>query len=222
MKGRAITYSVDELAFIQSIRSWPRAEAHAAFCQKFQRDDVSLTNFHALCKRNGWLTGRTGCFAKGQDPHNKGRPCEPGKGGRHPNARRTQFKTGNTPHNTNYLGHERVSKDGYVEISVDERNPHTGYERRYVLKHVHLWTRAHGSLPAGMCLKCKGDRLNTDPANWELIPRALLPRLNGGNQYTAYVEYDSAPAELKPAILAVAKLEHRVRTMWQKKRDVAA
>ena len=58
-----------------------------------------------------------------------------------------------------------------------------------------------------MCLKCKGDRLNTDSSNWELVPRALLPRLDGrfGRGY------EDAPVDLKPTIMAVAKLEHRLR-----------
>ena len=120
----------------------------------------------------------------------------------------TRFKKGNLPHNTNHLGHERVSKDGYIEISVDEVNPHTGYERRYVLKHRHLWIEANGPIPDGHRLKClDGDRTNTDPANWEAIPYALAPRLNGkfGRGY------DDAPAEIKPTIMAIAKLEHAVR-----------
>lgn len=59
-----------------------------------------------------------------------------------------------------------------------------------------------------MCLKClSDDKTNCDPSNWELIPRALLPRLNGrfGRNY------DDASPELKPVILAVAKLEHQAR-----------
>lgn len=217
MKGRHIIYSADELAFIQSVSRWPRADAHAAFCQKFGRDDVSLQNLHALCKRKGWLTGRTGCFAKGAEPHNKGKSCPPGKGGNHPNARRTQFKKGQTPHNTNYLWHERVSKDGYVEISVDQPNPHTGFERRYVLKHLWLWEQANGPVPEGYALKClDGNRQNVDPSNWECVPRALLPRLAGGNRYVSRPHYDSAPAELKPALLAVAKLEHKARELKQR------
>lgn len=123
------------------------------------------------------------------------------------NSARTQFKKGGLPLNTKYAGHERVSKDGYVEISVKQTNPHTGYERRYVLKHRWQWEKKHGPIPAGMVLKCKGDHLNTDPSNWELIPRGVLPRLNGrfGRGY------DEAPAEVKPAIMAVAKLEHQLR-----------
>jgi hypothetical protein len=62
--------------------------------------------------------------------------------------------TGQLPHNTQYLGHERVSKDGYVEVSIDEVYPHTGYGRRYLLKHVHKWEKANGPVPDGLCLKC--------------------------------------------------------------------
>lgn len=213
MKGRSIPYTADELTFIQSVSKWPRDEALAAFCQRFGRDDVSLQNFNALCKRKGWMTGRTGCFVKGQEPPNKGKRCPEGKGGRHPNARRTQFRKGQEPHNTRYLGHERTDpKDGYIYVSVAEPNPHTGYRRRYVLKHRWLWEQANGPLPDGMALKClDGNRQNTDPANWEAVPRALLPRLAGGNRYHRVTAYDDAPAELKPTILAIAKVKHRAR-----------
>jgi hypothetical protein len=207
MKGHPISYSSAEMEWLEANRLLVISDYHRAFCERFNRFDISLINLHSLRKRRGWSTGRTGCFTKGQEPPNKGQKCPPGKGGRHPNAQASQFRKGQLPHNTNYLGHERVSKDGYVEISVDETNPHTGFERRYVLKHRWLWEKAHGPVPKGMALKCLGDRTNTDPANWELVPRALLPRLNGrfGRGY------DEAPAELKPTIMAVAKLEHRVR-----------
>lgn len=202
MKGRQIIYSAAELAFIEARRQLPRAQLRTEFVEEFGRADVSVMHLHALCKRKGWHTGRTGCFAPGIVPYNKGKPMP-----YHPNSARTRFRKGHLPHNTNYEGHERVSKDGYVEISIKETNPHTGYERRYVLKHRWLWEQAHGPIPDGMCLKCKGDQLNTDPDNWELIPRALLPRLNGrfGRGY------DEAPASLKPTIMAVAKLEHWIR-----------
>jgi len=116
VKGRWIVYSDEEMAWLEGNRLMVISDYHAAFCGTFGRDDVTLSNLHSLRKRKGWRTGRTGCFAKGQTPHNKGVPCAPGKGGRHPNARRTQFKKGQTPHNTNYLGHERISTDGYVEM----------------------------------------------------------------------------------------------------------
>ncbi len=211
MKGRQIKYSAAEIAWLETNRLMVISDYHKAFVAKFGRTDVSAINLHSLRKRKGWKTGRDGRLKKGNVPPNKGKPCAPGTGGRHPNARRTQFKKGNEPHNTNYLGHERVSKDGYVEISVDEANPYTGFERRYVLKHRWLWEQKNGPLDAGMALKClDGNKANADPSNWEAVPRALLPRLNGGRGKT-HIAFDSAPAALKPTIMAVAKLEHRVR-----------
>jgi hypothetical protein len=209
MKGRPILYSAAEMSWLKINRALVISDYHKAFVFEFGRADVSAGHLHSLRKRNGWKTGRTGCFEKGTIPPNKGKRCAPGTGGRHPNARRTQFKKGNAPHNTNYLGHERVSKDGYVEISIDETNPYTGYERRYVLKHRWLWEQARGPVPKGMCLKCRGDRLNCDPSNWQLVPRGLLPRLNGG-RHKKRIAYDEAPHELKPTLMHVAEIEQAI------------
>lgn len=213
MKGRAISYSAEELAWLEERKDWTRTALHSAFVDRFDRRDLSASNLTALMKRKGWMTGRTGCFAKGQAPLNKGKRCPEGVGGRHPNARKTQFKKGQEPHNTKQLGHERLNKDGYIEISVAETNPHTGYERRYVHKHVWLWEKANGPIPDGHCLKClDGDRTNTDPTNWIAIPRGALPRLNGGRA-SRVLAYDTAPAELKPAILGIALLEQKAKAV---------
>ncbi|MEW4469050.1 HNH endonuclease signature motif containing protein [Parasphingorhabdus sp. JC815] len=210
MKGRKIPYTKAELAWLSDNRTMPISDYHSAFCKRFGRDDVSKRNLHSLRKRNGWKTGRTGQFVKGQEPHNKGKKCPEGVGGRHPNARRTQFKKGQTPHNTNYLGHERVSRDGYVEVSVAETNPHTGYERRYVHKHRHEWEKVNGPVPEGHALKClDGDRQNTVPSNWKLIPRGVLARLNGG-RFRKTLAYDDAAPEVKPSVMALAELKHEL------------
>lgn len=119
MKGQRLTYMPEELAWIEARKEWDRKRLHSAFCFMFDRTDVSLVNLNALCKRNGWFTGRTGCFEKGvrraDNPSRKGHApagCEKG-----------WFKKGQEPHNTKHLGYERVSKDGYVEISVDHTRP---------------------------------------------------------------------------------------------------
>jgi hypothetical protein len=70
------------------------------------------------------------------------------------------------------------------------------------------WEAANGPLPRDHALKClDGNRLNTDPANWACIPRALLPRLAGRWRRA----YDTAPPELRPTLLAIATLEHAAR-----------
>lgn len=211
MKGNAIPYSPAELEWIKAHSKDERRSAHAAFCKVFDRSDVSLQNLKALCNRKGWLTGRTGHFSKGQASHNKGKKMP-----FNANSARTQFKSGNLPHNTKHLHHERVSKDGYVEISVAKTNPHTGYKRRYVLKHRYLWEKANGPVPDGHCLKClDGDKTNTNPSNWECIPRAMLPRLSGrfGRGF------DTAEPELKPLIMATSKVEYKAREALRLSRE---
>jgi hypothetical protein len=145
---KILSYSEQELAWIKKNSKRVRRRTHAEFCHIFERTEVSLSNFNSLCKRMGWMTGRTGHYKKGSTPANKGKTMPYNE-----NSARTRFKKGQTPHNTKYLGHERTTNDGYVEISIDETNPHTGFERRYVLKHKYLWEKKNGPIPEGMCLK---------------------------------------------------------------------
>lgn len=210
MRDAAIAYTAVELRWIKQHCTLPRRAAHVAFCETFSRHDVTFENYKALCTRKGWSTGRTGCFQPGIIPWNTGRTMPP-----NPNSARTQFKKGQNPYNTKYAGHERLSKDGYVEISIEEPNPHTGFERRYVLKHKYLWEKTNGPVPQGMCLKClDGNRQNTDPSNWECIPRGVSALLNGRWS----VGYDEAPAEIKPTIMALAKLKYQVKRVSPNRR----
>lgn len=203
--GRNIEYTKEELIWIRQHRKWPRRKAHQKFCQKFNRSDVSHDNYKALCTRKGWNTGRTGSFEKGHTPHNKGKEFPS-----HPNTAKCQFKKGHEPHNTNHTGHERITKDGYIEISIDQTNPHTGYKRRYVLKHKYLWEKENGKAPKGMCLKClDGNRQNCDPSNWDLISRGMLPYLNGHRGHN----YEKMPDETKPSVLALAKIKHKISNL---------
>lgn len=161
----------------------------------------------AACRTNG-RQGIGTRFAKGHVPANKGvkRPAgwAPGR------MRETQFTKGERRGVAVKLykpiGTERVSKDGYLERKVNDGMP---LQRRWRAVHLIRWEEINGTLPKGHALKClDGDKSNTDPSNWTLVPRALLPRLNG--KYGR--DYDAAPADLKPAILAIAKLEHAART----------
>ncbi len=205
MKSAAIKYSAAQLMWIYHNHKRPRKEAWEEFCKKFNRDDVTVNNFDSLCYRKGWLTGRDGCYKKGQVPVNKGQKMPYNE-----NSARMQFKKGQMPHNTKYIGHERVTKDNYIEISVVEINPWTGAATHYVLKHRYLWEKEHGKLPTDMCLKClDGNRQNCDVANWKAIPRGALPFLNGFRGY----DYDNAPSELKPVILTLAKLKAKRKSL---------
>lgn len=201
MRGRAIPYSLEELAWIKQHAALPRRQAHAHFCQRFGRTDVNLDHFKHVCTRHGWTTGRTGCFPKGHTPDNKGQRMP-----YHANSARTQFKKGSRSGRARAvykpIGTERLSKDGYVERKIHDGLP---LQSRWRAVHLINWERAHGPLPPKHCLKClNGDKRNTDPSNWALISRGALPFLNGHRG----PYFDQAPPDVKPAILTLAKLKH--------------
>jgi hypothetical protein len=210
--AKAIEWFAEELAWIEARKDWPRVDLHRAFVNFWRRDDVSLGAFKSLCKRKGFMTGRTGGFPPGHVPANKGK-----KQAYNPNTARTQFQKGQKPFNAREPGYEYTDRDGYVMICVDEPNPWTGSRTRMVHKQRRLWEQANGPVPAGMRLKSlDGDKTNCDPANWEALPIGMAVRLNGrfGRGY------DAAPAEVKPTIMAAAKLEHELRKLkpWKPKR----
>jgi len=158
----------------------------------------------AACRlRRGDNIGAPHRFTKGHVPANKGlrRPgWSPGR------MKTTQFKKGERRGVAVKLykpiGSERLSKEGYPERKIHDGLP---LQSRWRAVHLIRWEAINGPVPKGMALKnLDGDRLNTDPSNFALIPRALLPRLNGKSGR----HYDTAPAELKPIIMAIAKLEH--------------
>lgn len=222
MKGRAIAYSADEMAWLEANRLMVISDYHRAFVEVFKRD-VALTNLHALRKRKGWKTGRTGCFVKGQEPLNKGVPCAPGTGAHHPNAVATRFKKGNRTGraNDNYqaIGTERITQDGYREVKIHDGMP---LQSRWRLVHLVEWEAVNGPIPKSQCLKClDGDRTNTAPSNWQMIPRALLPRLNGG-RHKKRLAYDEASPEVKPVLMTLARVEQKAHEIKRQHKDLAA
>jgi len=222
MRGKPIAYSETEMRWLEENRMLVISDYHRAFCVAFGREDVTAGHLHALRKRKGWKTGRTGLFEKGSVPANKGKPCPPGTGGRHPNARATQFRkghgrTGVAAKVYKPIGTERITRDGYRERKIHDGMP---LQSRWRAVHLIEWERENGPIPDGYALKClDGDKANTAPSNWEAIPRSMLPRLAGGS-HKQYVPYDSAPDELKPAILAVARIEQAGRARRKGKREV--
>jgi hypothetical protein len=98
-----------------------------------------------------------------------------------------------------------VSKNGFTVINISHIPGRFNYQG-FVHKHRWLWEHKNGRIPDGHKLKClDGNKINTDPSNWECVPNGILSRLNKRG-------YEDAPPELKPAIMAVAKLEHSLHT----------
>ncbi|MCK5607770.1 HNH endonuclease [Candidatus Pacearchaeota archaeon] len=192
---RQYLFTDEQIQFIrENYKDRSAAEMTVLFNSTFDTD-MTLQQIKTAVHNRRINSGRTGHFEKGHKPWNtdtKG-VCQPNSG---------SFKNGSVPANIKPLGHERVcSKDGFVLIKVAEKNPYTGASTRYKHKHVHMWEQEHGPVPDGFAVMfIDSDKLNIEPGNLMLVSRAELFRLNKHG-------YKNAPAELKPSILALVKVE---------------
>jgi hypothetical protein len=171
----------------------PISELTDSFNNKFCVS-LSKERIKGAMSRHKIRSGRNGCFSKGQTPWNLGKTGYMG-------ANATSFKRGNVPHNKRHLWAERLGKDGYIEMNVPETNPYTGYPMRYKHKHRWLWECENGPVPKGHAVIFKdGNIRNFNSENLILVSRTelLIMNLHG---------YKNMPDEIKPTVLALAKLE---------------
>ncbi|MEO6965125.1 MAG: HNH endonuclease [Acidobacteriaceae bacterium] len=176
-------YTQEELQWLEENQTLFTPDYLREFCVKFNRTDVTAGALRTQRQKRGWKVGRT----------------------------KSPFKKGVRPPNYRGPGHEGRDHYGFVTLVVEERwwNGRKMTNTRTVCKHRWLWEKANGPLGKGVVLKClNGNKDDTDPSNWQAIPRAMLPRLSA----TYGRNYDRAPAELKPTIMAVSLLEHLAQT----------
>jgi len=158
------------------------------------------------CKlRRNPEVGAPSRFKKGHVPANKGlrRPgWAPGR------MAETQFKKGQMPWTWKPVGSERLSKEGYVEVKVRERN---GQFENWKGKHVLIWEKAHGKVPKGHAVAFKdGDKSHVVLENLELISRVELMRRNSVH---------NLPNELAAVIQLAGALKRKVRNLREKQVD---
>ncbi len=144
-------------------------------------------------------------FSKGHVPVNKGikmpESWSPGR------MSETQFKKGQKPHTWKPgIGHERISRDGYIEIKVNDSHHHGNFR----LKHRVVWEKHNGPVPKGHCIAFRDtNRQNCDIENLELITRAELVRRN---------HHSNLPPEVKELIYTLAGFRRRLND-YAKKQD---
>ena len=184
--GQKIPYSQSELAWLEARKLMPRRELTEQFNVAFCRS-VSEQNIKALCQRNGWKTGRTGCIAKGDAPWNKGVTGYMG-------ANATSFQKGQRVHNHKPVGYERTSKDGYIEIKTAE-------PRTFELKHRVVWRENGRELPNGSIIAFKnGIKTDCRIENLMLMTRNELARLN-----QSYIKLSTPETHLSCILMAKVK-----------------
>lgn len=201
--GVCTVLSSAEIAWLKENYRLSRSEVgpalRAAFPDGSNPSDKQITSWR---KRNRMRTGNDASFKPGHTPWSKGRKLGPNA-----KSAATQFKPGQKPHNSKPIGYESLNPDGYVLICVDRPNPfYPDRATHMAFKHRELWEAKNGPVPEGYALKClDGEKTNCDPSNWEAVPIGMLSRLNGRTKRG----YDRAPPELKPIIMATAKLAHK-------------
>lgn len=131
--------------------------------------NFSAANLKNYYGRNKLNSGVTGYFKKGNIPHNKGKKMSPEV---YEKCKNTMFAKGNIPKNHRPVGSERLSKDGYIEIKVEEPN-------KWVFKHKVLYEKANGPVPKGkIVIFADGNKENLSLDNLRLVSRRELLVLN--------------------------------------------
>ena len=107
-----------------------------------------------------------GQFEKGQTSWNKGKKMSPSQ---YKKSEPTMFKKGNIPANARAIGSERVDKNGYILIKIQDGHKN----KNWVRKHRYLYEQAYGKVPKGhKVIFADGDNRNFDLDNLILVSDA--------------------------------------------------
>ncbi|EPH86955.1 hypothetical protein D922_04463 [Enterococcus faecalis 06-MB-DW-09] len=130
-----------------------------------------------LAQIKGWKTnhkvssGLTGYFPKGHEPINKGT-----KGMFNVGGNKTSFKKGQPARNHKPIGTERVDRDGYVIVKVQEEGQ---WDKRWRPKHKVEWEKVHGVIPKGhVLIFLDGNKQNITMENLKLVTQGQNLQLN--------------------------------------------
>ncbi|MBD3609447.1 MAG: HNH endonuclease [Gammaproteobacteria bacterium] len=203
-KGVFLSYTEEQAEYIKT--HYPLMETKKLVEEFNQRFGTERTakQIKSFTSRHKIKSGRDGLFKKEHKPWNTGSKgvCKPNSG---------SFKKGGNPSNTKPIGSERLcSKNGYVLIKVDEPNPYTGTQGYYRPKHHVVWEQHHGTIPRGYVVSfINADQKNSDIENLMLLSRAQQIHLQR-------LEYYKAPDDLKPSLLALAKVEVKMFELTRK------
>lgn len=163
------------------IASWPQNIVDFLVANNKGKSCIEITNLinqtfntdyttdQVKRKRNSMhlISGITGYFEKGHQPHNKGKKgfCPEG-------FKAQQYKKGHIPINKCEIGEERITTDGYVTVKIAQPNI-------WKRKHILIWEKHHGKIPEGYTILFKdNNKLNCELENLCLVSRAAHLILN--------------------------------------------
>jgi hypothetical protein len=132
-------------------------------------------------------------FKKGTIPWNKGKKGFMG-------ANKTSFKKGNRSHNWVPIGTERETKDGYIQVKVQDGK----FQHNWKGKHIIIWEEHNRPVPKGsVIIFGDGDKTNFSIENLILVTRNQLKCLNRQN----LIQKD---ADLTRAAITIVDLQNKI------------
>lgn len=142
------------------------------FNQEFNTE-VTVSMLRTYKSNHKLRSGVTCCFTKGHVPCNKGTKGLFNKGGN-----KTSFKAGQLPPNTDPIGTEKVLKDGYIWVKIDNQ-PKVKKNVNWKQKQKIVWEEANGPVPDGyVVMFADGNNRNFDIDNLVLVTKAEMLYLN--------------------------------------------
>lgn len=170
--------------------------------------DIPVKNIKYYKKNHRLNSGLTGRFEKGNVPKNKGTKGKINVGGN-----RTSFKKGHIPTNTDFIGTEKVLKDGYIWVKVNNL-PNAKKNVNWIQKQRLVYEQYFGPVPDGyLVIFADGNKRNFDPTNLLLATKAEILYLNRNH-------YISGDKEITESALLLAKMVCRTNELKKgKKKD---
>ena len=158
--------------------------------------NFSKEQIKGMMYRNKLTTGTVGYFKKGSTPWNKGLKGYMG-------ANKTSFKKGTIPPQYRPVGSERITKDGYIEIKVEDPN-------KWELKHRVIWKQHHGEIPKGYAvIFADGDKSNLDIDNLLLVSRKQLLFMNRNNLITENKDFTKVGVNIANVMIKLSEIDNK-------------
>lgn len=190
---------------LEHYKGTPTDELVRLFNERFKTNVTSsmMKGYKANHKLNSGLTGR---FNKGHSPINKGTKGMFNRGGN-----KTSFKKGQLPVNTDSIGTEKVLKDGYIWVKVNNV-PKAKKTVNWKPKQKVIWEKINGPIPDGyLVIFADGNNRNFEIDNLVLATKAEILYLNRNHMI-----YNDA--NLTKSAVLVARMQNKANQLKRRKR----
>lgn len=166
MKRKILNWTPEIVKFIKAREEMPRHELAEQINSEFDTD-FTYEQVRGFCKRNGIMTGRNGCFVKGQKRL-------PGSGAKGPTS--TSFKKGEKPHNHLPIGSKRFTTEGYWQTKLYDTGHHSN---DWIETHRIIWEQHNGPIPDDhFIIFVDGDSNNLSIDNFRCVSRGAHAVIN--------------------------------------------